>query len=163
MSDSFAALWTVALQAPLSMAFPRQYFWSRLPFPLPGYLPPGIEPTSPVSPALQVDTYLWTMAMVAIKMHVDMVAFQSQSCNLHCKWAHVHLQIRTFCEKCNKMSDILLEDLPCTVESEEACKPLLPASCTPVKAPPWLGFRWIKPEAKLINGKPILFRVVSFN
>ena len=35
------------------MGFPRQEHWSGVPFPLPGYLPdPGIEPTSPVSPAL---------------------------------------------------------------------------------------------------------------
>ena len=48
MSDSFVTLWTVALQAPLSMAFPRQEYWSGLPFPPPGDLPdPGIEPMSP--------------------------------------------------------------------------------------------------------------------
>ena len=36
-------------QAPLSMTFPRQEYWSGLPFPFPGNLPnPGIEPTSPV-------------------------------------------------------------------------------------------------------------------
>ena len=37
-------LWTVTLQASLSMGFPRQEFWSGLPFPPPGNLPnPGIE------------------------------------------------------------------------------------------------------------------------
>ena len=35
MSDSFAILWTVALQVPLSMGFPRQEYWSRLPLPSP--------------------------------------------------------------------------------------------------------------------------------
>ena len=35
----FAAPWTVALQVPLSMGFPRQNYWSRLPFPSPGDLP----------------------------------------------------------------------------------------------------------------------------
>ena len=45
--------WTKASQAPLSMGFPRQEFWSRLPFPSPGDLPdPGIEPASLSSPAL---------------------------------------------------------------------------------------------------------------
>ena len=45
----------VARQAPLSMGFLRQEHWSGLPFPPPGDLPnPGIEPTSPVFPALQV-------------------------------------------------------------------------------------------------------------
>ena len=50
----FATLWTVAYQAPPSMGFSRQEYWSGLPFPSPGDLPnPGIEP---VSPALQVDS-----------------------------------------------------------------------------------------------------------
>ena len=44
-------LWTVAHQVPLSMGFPRQEYWSRLPFPPPGDLPdPGIESVSPVTP-----------------------------------------------------------------------------------------------------------------
>ena len=44
---------TVAHQAPLSMGFSRQEYWSGLPGPFPGDLPdPGIEPTSLVSPAL---------------------------------------------------------------------------------------------------------------
>ena len=39
------------------MGFSRQEYCSRLPFPSPGDLPnPGIEPTSPVSPALQMDS-----------------------------------------------------------------------------------------------------------
>ena len=46
-------LWTVAVQAPLSKAFPRQEHWNGLPFPPPGDLPdPGMEPESPASPAL---------------------------------------------------------------------------------------------------------------
>ena len=54
MSDSFATPWTVARQAPLSMGFSRQEYWSGLPFHSPGDLPdPGIEPTSP---ALQADS-----------------------------------------------------------------------------------------------------------
>ena len=49
----FATPWTVARQAPLSMGFSRQEYWSGLPFPSPGDLPdPGIEPGSP---ALQAD------------------------------------------------------------------------------------------------------------
>ena len=50
----FVTLWTVAHRAPLSMGFPRQEYWSGLPFPPPGDLPhPGIEPKSP---ALQADS-----------------------------------------------------------------------------------------------------------
>ena len=49
----FATLWTVAHQAPLSMGFSRQEYWSGLPWPPPGDLPdPGIKPTSPASLAL---------------------------------------------------------------------------------------------------------------
>ena len=45
--------WTIALQAPLSMGFPRQEYWSGLSFPSPGDLPdPGIQPASPTSSAL---------------------------------------------------------------------------------------------------------------
>ena len=48
MSDSVTP-WTTALQAPLPMGFPRQEYWSVLPFPSPGYLPhTGIEPGSPI-------------------------------------------------------------------------------------------------------------------
>ena len=43
----FSTPWTVAHQAPLSMGFPKQEYWSRLPFPPPGNLPdPGIETAS---------------------------------------------------------------------------------------------------------------------
>ena len=45
--------WTVACQAPLLMEFSRQEYWSGEPFPTPVDLPdPGMEPASPVSPAL---------------------------------------------------------------------------------------------------------------
>ena len=50
----FATPWTVALQAPPSMGFSKQGYWSGLPFPSPGELPdPGIEPGSPT---LQADS-----------------------------------------------------------------------------------------------------------
>ena len=53
MSDYFLTTWTVAYQAPQSMGFPRQEYWSGLPFPPLGDLPnPGIEPTPPASPAM---------------------------------------------------------------------------------------------------------------
>ena len=49
----FATPWTVTYQAPQSMEFSRQEYWSGLPFPSPGDLPnPGIEPGSP---ALQAE------------------------------------------------------------------------------------------------------------
>ena len=49
----FATPWTVAYQAPPSMEFSKQEYWSGLPFPSPEDLPdPGIEPRSPM---LQAD------------------------------------------------------------------------------------------------------------
>ena len=52
MSDS-ATPWTVAYQAPSSMEFAREEYWSGLPFPSPGDLPDlGVEPGSPT---LQAD------------------------------------------------------------------------------------------------------------
>ena len=49
----FETPWTVAHQAPLSMGFSRQEYWSGLPCPPPGDLPdPGIKPASLTSPAL---------------------------------------------------------------------------------------------------------------
>ena len=52
-SQLFTTPWTAAYQAPPSMEFSRQEYWSGLPFPSPGDLPnPGIKPGSP---ALQAD------------------------------------------------------------------------------------------------------------
>ena len=49
----FATQWTVAHQAPLSMEFSRQEYWSELPFPSPGDFPyPGVKLLSPATPAL---------------------------------------------------------------------------------------------------------------
>ena len=53
----FAMPWTVACQAPLSMGFSRQEYWSGLPFPSPEDLSdPEIKPTSSMSPVLQTDS-----------------------------------------------------------------------------------------------------------
>ena len=52
----FVTPWTAAYQAPLSMGFSRQEYWSGVPFPSPEDLPdPGIKPGSP---AFQADTLL---------------------------------------------------------------------------------------------------------
>ena len=67
----FATLWTIAHQAPPSMGFSRQEYWSGLPFPCPGDLPdPGIEPTSPVFLAwaggFLTTSTTWTTAINAL-------------------------------------------------------------------------------------------------
>ena len=52
VSDFLRPQWIITRQAPLSMGFPRQEYWNGLPFPPPEDLPdPGMEPTSPASPA----------------------------------------------------------------------------------------------------------------
>ena len=51
--------WTVACQSPLSLGFPRQEYWTGLPFPSPEDLPnPGIEPESPALHAYSLPTEL---------------------------------------------------------------------------------------------------------
>ena len=51
-AQHFVAPWTVTRRAPLSMAFSRQEYWSRLPFPTPGDLDSGAKPVSLIPPAL---------------------------------------------------------------------------------------------------------------
>ena len=58
----FATLWTIACQAPLSMGFYRQEYWSGLPCPPPGDCPdPGIESLSQAYPKL-TDGFFTTSA-----------------------------------------------------------------------------------------------------
>ena len=66
----FAALWTATCQAPLSMAFSRQEYWSGLPCPPSVDLPdPCIEPVSPMALALAV-RYFTTTATWEAHIHV---------------------------------------------------------------------------------------------
>ena len=63
-----ATLWTVALQAPLSMEFSRQEYWSGSPCPLPGDpLNPGMEPSSPT---LQVDSLSPELPENPLKLYI---------------------------------------------------------------------------------------------
>ena len=56
----FGTTWTVACQAPPSMRFSRQEYWSGLPFPSPGdLLHPGIEPRSPTLRASELPGKNW--------------------------------------------------------------------------------------------------------
>ena len=77
MSDSFVTPWTVAYQALLSMGFPRQGYWSGLPFPSPGDLSdPGIEP---VSPALAVRRFTTEPTRKPISANTSVVPKFSES------------------------------------------------------------------------------------
>ena len=56
-SNSLQPPWTIAHQASLSMAFPKQEYWDPLPFPSPGDLPnPGLQPTFPMTPKLSANS-----------------------------------------------------------------------------------------------------------
>ena len=58
----FATPWTIPHQAPLSMGFSWQEYWSGLPCPTPGNLPdPGIKTTTPVSLALKADFFFFLL------------------------------------------------------------------------------------------------------
>ena len=61
--------WPVAHQTSLSMGFPRQEYWSGLPFPSPGDLPdPGVKPLSLTSPTLAMDSLpVWAIGEGQIK------------------------------------------------------------------------------------------------
>ena len=53
VTSAFVTPWAVTLEAPLCKGLSRQAHWRELPFPSPGDLPhPGMEPATPVSPAL---------------------------------------------------------------------------------------------------------------
>ena len=69
-----AILWTVAHQAPLSMGFSRQEYWSRLSCPPPGDLPdPRIKLVSPAAPALQVDLYGQALGETHVKDNTSLI------------------------------------------------------------------------------------------
>ena len=60
----------ITCQAPMSMEFSRQEYWSGMPFPPPGDLSnPGTELMSPVSPALQADLPAESSGKCSFKEH----------------------------------------------------------------------------------------------
>ena len=74
----FVTPWTVTWQAPLSMGFYRQEYWSGLPFPSLGGLPdPGIEPASP---ALQADSLLCEIPGMPYKCTSFIVTLWTVAC-----------------------------------------------------------------------------------
>ena len=69
----------IACQAPLSMVFSRQEYWSDLPFPPPGDLPnQGIEPASLMSPALAGGFFTTSTTWEAQKSFVADYIFQRE-------------------------------------------------------------------------------------
>ena len=92
VSDS-ATPGTVARQAPLSMEFSRQEYWSGLPCPPPGDLPnPGIKP---MSPALQVDSlplsYYGSPMCLCVHARVCVCVYETKRCLLLVRTAMANL------------------------------------------------------------------------
>ena len=70
----FVTPWTVALQAPLSMEFSRQEYWSGLSLPIPGYLlNPGIKPAFLSSPALTGGFFITSATSTEIPPHKQII------------------------------------------------------------------------------------------
>ena len=87
MADS-VALWTIARQAPLSMGFSRQEYWSGLPCPPPGALPDsGIGPTSLMSPAL------------VGRFFINSITWEAQYCV--CVYIYIYTYIHTYIYTCH--------------------------------------------------------------
>ena len=75
MSDPVTP-WTVAHQAPLSMEFPRQEYWSGLPFPSPRDLPdPRIEPRSLALQADSLPAELWVLPLIVFLSVIFLIMF----------------------------------------------------------------------------------------
>ena len=84
----FATPWTVAYQAPPSIGFSRQEYWSGLPFPSPGDLPdPGIKPRSPTFQAdaltsePRASVYMYTIYIYAMCIYMYTIYIYVYICN----------------------------------------------------------------------------------
>ena len=87
----FATPWTIAYQAPQSMEFPRQEYWSGLPFPSPGNLPdPGIKPGFP---ALRADAFTLWATRKAAKLLEKIKVLVPLSCPTLCDPVEIYLDV----------------------------------------------------------------------
>ena len=76
--------WTVVRQAPLSVGFSRQEYWSGLPFPSPGDLPdPRIELRSPASQADSLPSELQGSHNVLYNLHIYLLIDFPKECKVH--------------------------------------------------------------------------------
>ena len=81
----FVTPWTVARQAPLSVGFSRQEYWSGMPFPPPGDIPdPGIEPEYPAFPSLEGMFFTSWATREALIHNAAAAAKSLQSCPTLC-------------------------------------------------------------------------------
>ena len=78
----FAAPWTVACQAPLSMEFYRQEYWSGLPLPTPEDLPdPGIEPSSALVSRFFTTSATWEAPSVSYRCSLFLGLWPPRICD----------------------------------------------------------------------------------
>ena len=129
----FATSWTVALQAPLSMGFSRQEYWSGFPCVSSGDLPnPGIEPTSPMSPALTGRFFttvppgkpLWNTCIyqIADKI-VSLAGRRTEAGATHKTWSTLVLRLGSF------LSCFIRLDPSFSLSSTSAGKCFISSSC----------------------------------
>ena len=97
VSTSFAIPWTEATKTPLSVGFPRQEYWSDLPFPAPGYLPnPGTKLASPAlasrfttePPGRPQLSWKWSMLQLRLVPTKGLLVSWWRLCNLFISWCH---------------------------------------------------------------------------
>ena len=101
----FVTPWTVAHQVLLSMESSGQKYWSRLPFPSPGDLPnPGIELTSPVSPALRL--ILYPLSHLGSHKYECMYVY-----------VYIYIYVYTHKKKCSRLLINVYMHVPCVIFS----------------------------------------------
>ena len=98
MSNSLWPLWTVAQEAPLSMEFSRQEYWSGLTFPSPGYLPdPGIEPCFPHCRQILYHLSQWGNPQTSWIKAISWVHVGPLDCDVSPNPTEYMLRLKKFC------------------------------------------------------------------
>ena len=108
--------WTVAHQAPLSMGFSRQEYWSGLPFPSPGDPPdPGTEAGSPALQAESLPTELNTYSFHSQAKQIQLEDFLRADDGFS---SQIHLEYLLFCfiYHCFLVPSIDIQELTVQVE-----------------------------------------------
>ena len=124
----WATPWTIARQAPLSMGFSRQGYWSGVPCPPPGDLPdPGIEPMSLPSPAFAGRFFTMStpwealdlLSFTQLSSYLTIINLSIHICNLSsthtCVYIYIYIYINHLCVICliyHHLSIICLIYLP---------------------------------------------------
>ena len=117
----FATPWTVAHQAPLSVGFSRQEYWSGLPFLSPGELPnPGIKPGSLALQADDLPTELWGKHRVLTDG--DIQPQQTIEASQHQRWGVPCKRMRWYKERAKEPPSFLVSVVCMNRCSTELCE-----------------------------------------